>query len=199
MRAVLTMAALATLAAPAAAQTVAITGGRVFPVSGPVVENGTVLMRDGKIVAVGANVAIPADARRVDAKGRWVTPGLVNAATALGVQEIGAVTGTVETGPRTSQQAQRGVSASFNVWEGFNPASVLIPAARKAGITTAAVLPGGGLFAGRGAVMHLVVGGGLTEMLLRSPVVMVASVGENGGQTRGEQWSRIRELLDDAR
>ena len=202
MRAGLTTAALCALAAmgsTAAAQTVAITGGRVFPVSGPVIENGTVLMRDGKIVAVGANVAIPADARRIDAAGRWVTPGLVNAATALGVQEIGAVGGTVETTPRTSQQERRGVSASFNVWEGFNPASVLIPAARKAGITTAAVLPNGGLFAGRGAVMHLVIGGGLTEMLMRSPVVMVASLGENGGQTRGEQWSRIRELLDDAR
>jgi len=192
-------AALIATATVSRAQTVAITGGRVFPVSGPAIENGTVVIRDGKIVAVGSGVAIPADARRIDAAGRWVTPGLVNAATSLGVQEIGAVRGTVETLPRETQQRERGVSASYNVWEGFNPASVLIPAARKAGVTTAAVLPAGGLFAGRGAVMHLVPGGGLAEMLLRSPVVMVAEIGGFGGGTRGEQWARIREVLEDAR
>ena len=184
-------------ALPVQAQSIAITGGRVFPVSGPVIENGTVLIRDGRIVAVGSGIAIPADARRIDATGRWVTPGLVNAATSVGIQEIGAVGSTVETTARTTQQLQRGVSASFNVWEGFNPASVLIPAARKGGITTAAVLPQGGLISGRGAVMQLVPGGGITEMLLRSPVVMVAQLGAQG--TRGEQWSRLREVLDDAR
>ena len=71
------------------AQTVAITGGKVYPVSGPVIENGTVLVRDGKIVAVGANVAVPNDATRIDATGKWVTPGLINALTGLGVSEIG--------------------------------------------------------------------------------------------------------------
>lgn len=197
MRTQLFVAALVVAAAPLGAQSIAITGGRVFPVSGPVIENGTVLIRDGRIVAVGTGIAIPADARRIDAAGRWVTPGLVNAATSVGLSEIGAVGSTVETAPRTTLQQQRGISASFNVWEGFNPASVLIPAARKSGVTTAAVLPQGGLVSGRGAVMHLVAGGGLTEMLLRAPVVMVAEIG--GGATRGEQWSRLRELLDDAR
>lgn len=189
--------ALTAAAFPASAQTIAITGGRVFPVSGPPIENGTVVITNGRITAVGSGIAIPADARRIDAAGRWVTPGLVNAATSVGLQEVGAVGSTVETAPRTTQQAQRGISASFNVWEGFNPASVLIPAARKGGVTTAAVLPQGGLVSGRGAVMHLVPGGGLTEMLLRSPVVMVAQLG--GGATRGEQWSRLREVFDDAR
>jgi imidazolonepropionase-like amidohydrolase len=75
---------------------------------------------------------------------------------------------------------------------------VLIPAARKAGVTTAAVLPSGGVFSGKGAVIHLVLGGGLTEMLMRSPVVMVAQIGSSNG-TRGEQWARLREVLSDAR
>ena len=69
------------LFAGAPAQTIAITGGRVFPVSGPPIDNGTVLVRDGKIVAVGTNVSIPSDAARVDASGKWVTPGIINAAT----------------------------------------------------------------------------------------------------------------------
>jgi imidazolonepropionase-like amidohydrolase len=58
----------------ARAQTIAITGGKVYPVSGPAIENGTVLVRDGKIVAVGADVAVPNDATRIVASGKWVTP-----------------------------------------------------------------------------------------------------------------------------
>src|SRR6185312_3214574 len=59
----------------ASAQTIAITGGKVYPVSGPPIENGTVLIKDGKIVAVGASVTVPSDAEKVDASGKWVTPG----------------------------------------------------------------------------------------------------------------------------
>lgn len=197
MRASLLMLAATLVAVPLSAQTIAITGGRVLPVSGPAIENGTVLIRDGKIVAVGANVAIPADARRVDATGRWVTPGLVNAATALGVMEVGAVPSTVELTP-VAQREQRGISASYNVWEGFNPASVLIPAAVKGGITTAAVLPTGGLIAGRGAVMHLAPGG-VSDMIMRAPAAMVARLTNNQGGTRAEQIARLREVFEDAR
>src|SRR5215213_2326460 len=95
-------------ATAAAGQTVAITGGKVYPVSGPVIENGTVLVRDGKIVAVGANVTVPNDATRIDASGKWVTPGLINAQTGLGVTEVGAVPGTVD---RTAR-GDNGVAAS---------------------------------------------------------------------------------------
>ena len=80
--------------ARAAAQTIAITGGTVYPVSGAAIPNGTVLIRDGRIVAVGAGVDIPADAQRIDAAGKIVTPGIVNAATELSVVDIGAVAAT---------------------------------------------------------------------------------------------------------
>jgi len=84
--------AMIACAAPwVSAQTIAITGGKVYPVSGPAIENGTVLIRDGKIVSVGAGVAVPNDARRVDATGKWVTPGLINTLTGLGVSEVGQV------------------------------------------------------------------------------------------------------------
>src|SRR3954465_11769060 len=91
---------LLSAATAAAGQTIAITGGKVYPVSGPVIENGTVLIRDGKIVAVGANVTVPNDATRIDATGKWVTPGLINALTSLGVTEINAVQGTVDRSAR---------------------------------------------------------------------------------------------------
>ena len=72
----------------------------MYPVSGPRIERETVMLRDGRIVAVGANIPIPADARRIDATGRVVTPGFVNAGTQLGVVEIGAVRETRDASAR---------------------------------------------------------------------------------------------------
>jgi imidazolonepropionase-like amidohydrolase len=107
-------AALAALivAVPAGAQTIAITGGKVYPVSSAPIENATVLIRDGKIVAVGSNVTIPADAQRIDAAGKWVTPGLINAGTQLGLVEIGQVQDT----RNASAIGHDNVAASFTAW-----------------------------------------------------------------------------------
>src|SRR5690348_12597264 len=105
------------IAVPAGAQTIAITGGRVLPVSGAPIERGTVLIRDGRIAAVGADVAVPADAQRVDATGKIVTPGLVNAATQLTVVDIGAVANT----RNMSARGRDGIAAAFMVWDGLNP------------------------------------------------------------------------------
>src|SRR5688572_29191980 len=76
-------------ATPLAAQTVAITNARIYPVAGPVIERGTVVIRDGKIPAVGASVAAPGGARVIDATGKIVTPGLLDSSTGLGTVEIG--------------------------------------------------------------------------------------------------------------
>jgi imidazolonepropionase-like amidohydrolase len=189
--------------APAArAQTVAITGARVFPVSGPPLDNATVLIRDGRIVAVGATVAIPADARRIDAAKRWVTPGLVDAMTALGVTEISAVNNTVDVQPR----GREGIAASFRVWLGLNPSSVLLTPARNDGVTSVGVAPSGRFISGQAAVIDLVASTTTLDMLRRAPVAMVAYVGPVGGPpqgtgpaTRGELIDRLREVLADAR
>lgn len=189
------------IATPARAQTIAITGGTVYPVSGAPIARGTVLMRDGRITAVGADVAIPADAQRVDATGKFVTPGLVNAATALSVVDIGAVAST----RNVSARGREGIAAAFTVWDGLNPASVLLPPARAGGITTAVIAPRGGIISGQAAVLHLVEGTA-ADMVLRSPVAMVGQIGQIGGgpggtqpQSRGELMLRLREVLDDAR
>lgn len=186
---------------PARAQTIAITGGTVYPVSGAPIERGTVLMRDGRITAVGAGVAIPADAQRIDAAGKFVTPGLVNAATALSVVDIGAVAST----RNVSARGREGIAAAFTVWDGLNPASVLLPPARAAGITTVVIEPRGGIISGQAAVLHLVEGTA-ADMVMRSPVAMVGQIGQIGGtpggaqpQSRGELMLRLREVLDDAR
>ena len=186
-----------TAAHSSGAQTIAITGGRVFPVSGAPIENGTVLIRDGSIVAVGASVSVPADAQRIDATGKWVTPGFVNASTQLGVVEIGAVANTRDVNAR----GREGIAAAFTVWEGFNPASALIAPARNEGITSVVVAPGGGLIAGQAAMIDLLPGS-IADVLVRGPVAMIAQIDNPAGAStgaRGELLLRLREVLDDAR
>jgi imidazolonepropionase-like amidohydrolase len=185
------------LTQPAAAQTIAITGGKVYPVSGPPIENGTVLITNGKIVSVGTNIPVPANARRVDATGKWVTPGLINSSTQLGLVEIGQVADTRDMQAR----GRDNIAASFTVWEGLNPNSVMLAPARKEGVTTFVVLPTGGLVSGQAAILDLV-DGTTSDMLIRSPVAMVAEVGnaaQAGTSSRGELIVKLRELLEDTR
>ena len=181
----------------AGAQTIAITGGKVYPVSGPAIENGTVVIRDGKIIAVGANVTVPSDATRIDATGKWVTPGLVNASTSLGLVEISQESQTRD----ESAEGKDHVAASFTVWEGLNTTSVMFAPAREDGVTSVAVLPSGGLISGQGAFLDLV-DGTVTDMVLKAPIAMVATIGDKGAagvSSRGELLGKLREVLDDAK
>src|SRR5690349_23648663 len=141
----------AVLAPAVQAQTVAIVGGTIFPVSGPKIERGTIVMRDGRIVAVGADVAIPAGAERIDATGRWVTPGFMLAASTLGVELI--LAGDMAATQEDSLEGE--VKAAFNLAEGIDPASITIPVARLEGITTAVAAPTRGLIAGQAVLFDL--------------------------------------------
>ena len=194
----LALAASLTLGATlAAAQPVAITGARVFPVSSAPIDNATVLMADGTIVAVGAAVAIPPDARRIDARGKWVTPGLVHPATSLGILEIDVNAGTND----TAAAGDRGVAAAFRAWEALNPASALWAPARLDGVTHAVVMPGDGFIAGQAALVETLEAPAV-DMVRKAPVAMVADLNARaaaGARARGELLLRLRELLEDAR
>jgi imidazolonepropionase-like amidohydrolase len=184
-------------AVPAGAQTVAITGGKVYPVSGPPIEGGTVVIVNGRITAVGSGISIPADAQRIDATGKIVTPGLVNSATELGVQEVGFGAGPND----ESAKGKDNIAAAFTVWDGLNPNSVMFAPARKDGITSFVVMPNGGLVSGQAALLD-VVPGTTTDMMIRSPVAMIAQVGDvqsAGVNARGELIVKLRELLEDTR
>src|SRR5260370_40915694 len=85
---------VAGVAASAFGQTIAITGGKVYPVSSSPISNATILIRNGVIVAVGAGISVPADATTIDARGKIVTPGLINSTTELGLIEIDQVRST---------------------------------------------------------------------------------------------------------
>lgn len=182
---------------PAGAQTIAITGGRVFPVTGPPIEGGTVIVTNGRITAVGANLPIPAGAQRIDASGKWVTPGFINSSTQLGVIEVSQVNSTRD----MTARGKDNIAAAFTVWDGLNPNSVMLAPARNEGITTIAVIPAGGLVSGQAALLNIVPGT-TTDMIIKAPVAMVAEIGDAGSAgvgSRGELLVKLRELLEDTR
>jgi imidazolonepropionase-like amidohydrolase len=197
-RHVLVLGAACAFALPLNAQTIAITGGKVYPVSGPPIENGTVLMRDGKIVAVGKDIAIPSDAQKVDATGKWVTPGLVNAYTNLGFGDVG-----FSAGPR-ELRAKRGdgIASGFATWEGYNPQSTLIAPAREGGVTSVVASPSGGLISGQAAIVDLMDAMALTDVIVKAPVTMVAQIDDDESAqvgAKGELYGRLRDLIEDTK
>ena len=130
--------------------TFAIVGARVVPVTGPVIENGTVVIQNGKIVSVGAGVAIPAGAEKIDGKGLSIYPGMIDAATALGLAEIGqGANATVDVAEVGTMNAN--AKAIF----GVNPHTSHVNVTRVNGITTVLAAPTGGLISGQAAVINL--------------------------------------------
>jgi imidazolonepropionase-like amidohydrolase len=200
----LALALAATLPAAATAQgVIAIEGGTVHTMTGAAIPDATVLIRDGRIVAVGQNVAVPAGARRIDATGQQVTPGFIESGTQIGLVEVGAVAGTVDNQVAAlPNEVRTQIRAAFNPADGINPQSMVIPVTRIAGITTVVSRPSGGLISGQGLVMELD-GRTLDEMVIRSPVGMFARLGEAPtsavGGARGMTTLRLREVLEDAR
>ena len=198
MKAAILIAIIVIVAAAAAsAQTIAITNGTVYPVSGAPIPNGTVLIRDGVIVAVGPGVSVPAGATRIDATGKIVTPGLINSVTQLGVVEVSQVRDTNDVRATGTNR----ISAAFKVWEGLNSASALFAPTRNEGITTAIVSPEGGLVSGQAAVIDLIAGHA-TDMVRRAPVAMVAQIespNDAGTNARGELVGKLRALFDDVK
>ena len=148
----LLMLLAAVAATPAAAQTIAITNGRVAIGDGSApIENGTVVIRNGRIVAAGAGVAIPGDAQRIDAQGRWVTPGIVAGLTQLGLVEVSAIDIDNDTGANNSP-----FSAAIDVTPAINSAASSFAITRARGVTRAFVAPDAStaIFAGQGALIE---------------------------------------------
>lgn len=138
------LAAVAAGASPAAAQdrAIAFTGARILTMAGEPIENGTLVIKDGTIIAVGANVAIPADAERRDAAGRVIMPGIVDTHS-----HIGQVAGADGSGP---------IQPDVRAMDSIDPMSTSIDKARAGGVTTANIMPGSGhLMSGQTFYMKL--------------------------------------------
>jgi imidazolonepropionase-like amidohydrolase len=144
---------------------IAIRHARLVTVSGPVIEDGTLVMAEGRIAALGKDVTIPAGAEVIDAGGQVVYPGLVDGLTSLGLTEIGSVAGSVDT-TETGD-----VNPQVRAWIAVHPHSDLIPVARANGVTAAVAAPRGGLVSGQSALIRLA-GSTPDELLVKQPLAM---------------------------
>ncbi len=144
---------------------IALVGGTVHTVSGPTIEKGVVLFDKGKIVAVGTDVPIPANAVRVDISGKHVYPGLIEANSDIGLREISSVRGTVDALELGT------LNPNLRAETAVNPDSEHIPSTRSNGIALAATFPGGGIISGQAAVIMLD-GWTWEQMTLNAPAGM---------------------------
>lgn len=188
------------------AETTAITGATVHTV-GPngTIENATVVFADGRIVAVGDNVSVPAGATVIDAADKVVTPGLFTPIGSLGLVEVGFSAGPVDSDQRGDQ-----FTASFDVADAFNRRSTLIPINRMEGVTRALIAPNPGgmdeagnnssIFSGLATVVNL---GATGDSIDRRAAAMVVTLGQRGvdyaGGSRAAVLLQLRSALDEAR
>jgi len=196
---VLLFAATATSSAHAESRPLAITGAKVHVSATTVVEDATIVVQGGKIVAVGAGVTVPAGATVIDGRGKVVTAGLIDASTSVGLVEVSQVS-EANDGAFVATADDK-VHAAFRVTDGYNASSVAIPIARLGGVTSVVAAPRGSLISGQSALMRLA-GISTDAATVRAPLAMVATLGSQslgGSPSRGVVIERLRELLDDAR
>jgi imidazolonepropionase-like amidohydrolase len=133
-----------------AQDTFVLRGVTVHPVSGPDVENASLLVVDGKIAEIGdAKLKTPKTARTIDAKGLHVYPGMIDSATQVGMSEISSVRETSDVSELGDFKPQLRAAVAVN------PASEHIPVIRANGITAAMAVPDGGIIAGQASLLHL--------------------------------------------
>jgi len=153
----------------------AIRNAHIVTVSGPDIDNGTIIIRDGKIEAVGATINAPAGAQTIDASGLWVYPGMIDAGTSMGLTEVGqGASGTVD----TTEVGDLNPNAKAII--AINPHSAHIAVTRVDGVTSAVSLPLGGLISGQAAIINLV-GTSPQEMSVVSNSALVINYPRAGG------------------
>ena len=166
-----------------AGNNIAITGGRVVPIEGEPIDGGTVLITDGTITAVaGPDFTPPADAARVDATGKWVLPGFIDAHTHLGAREEGEGWAGHDTNELTGP-----VQAHVRVLDAINPADEGFRDALAGGVLAAGITPGSGNPIGGQTVAVRCWGLTVDDMVLRSPAGMKSALGENPKRVLGER------------
>jgi imidazolonepropionase-like amidohydrolase len=156
--------------------TYAIRGAHIFPVSAPDIENGTIVIANGKIAAVGANVSIPAGARVIEGRGLNVYPGMIDLGTSMGLIEITeqGATGWVDT------QEVGDLNPNSRAFYGINPHSSHIAVTRVNGVTTVLSSPQGGLISGQSALINLL-GATAPEMAIDRGAALVVNYPRSGG------------------
>src|SRR6516162_6333292 len=165
------------------AESTAIAWGRVVPVEGEPIEGGTVLLRDGKITAIeGPGHAIPSGADVVDAAGKWVLPGFIDAHAHAGVSEEAEGWAGQDTNERTDP-----VTAQVRAIDAINPADLGFRDAISGGVLAVNVNPGSANPIGGQTVAIKCWGRTVDEMVLREPAGLKSALGENPKRVYGER------------
>lgn len=190
-------------AAAARADTMAVVNAHIYTMAkAGEIKSGTVVVVNGRITAVGANVAVPRNARIIDAQGAPVTPGIFVAGTNLGSVEV-----DLEASANDGASTSKTISAAFDVHYGIDPNATTLPVARAGGVTHALVTPGYAnaegrelLFAGQAALITL---DAARDPVVRARAAMVLELGEGGaarvGGARGSSIQALKADLDDVR
>ena len=161
---------------------VAIVGGYVVPVDGPPVPGGTVLITDGVISAVGADVPVGGDVEVVDASGKWVLPGFVDAHAHVGVWEEGEGWAGADVNEMTDPNGAR-----LRALDAINPADEGFRDALAGGVTSCVVKPGSGNPIGGQTVAIKTWGRIVDEMVIKSPASVKSALGENPKRVYGDK------------
>ncbi|MBQ2058137.1 MAG: amidohydrolase family protein [Firmicutes bacterium] len=183
----------------------ALTNGKLFTVTNGVIENGTILIEDGKITAIGQDVKIPRGAKKLDCSGKWVTPGFIEAHCHVGIMgEPMSRPGP----PSDVNEMTDPITPSIDVLDGFDARAMGFKFAREAGFTAGCILPGSAnLIGGKGGTFKFKKACTVEEMYIPGTAVMKFALGENvklyGGKgkppmTRMQAAAFTREALQKA-
>lgn len=198
MRFLVLLAGAFLLASPALAETVLIQHGHVVTNSAAgVLQDGDVLIVDGRIASVGVDIAAPRGARVIDARGQWVTPGAFAAMSEIGLSEISG-----SGAPNDADIEGDLVAAAADAGRAFDPQVTAVAVTRMEGVTRAAIAPSEtkSMFGGRGALVAL---DGGADSVFRPSAFMIVELGETGatrtGSSRASLWPAFEAALRDAR
>jgi imidazolonepropionase-like amidohydrolase len=192
--------AMSISAVPVLADAIAVTGAKIHTMTSVgIIDEGTVLIKDGKIQQVIEGTSVPAGFTEFDATGKVITPGLIGAYTQLGLEEVSLSAGTVDA--RADQHPISTVGAAYDTQFAINSDSSIIPISRVEGFTSAASSLSSSemLFQGQGAIITLDDG---FDLVLKPQAFMSIDVSnggadENGG-SRAALWVALNSVFEEA-
>ena len=169
-------------------QEIAIKAGTILPISDAPIENGTILIKDGKIAALGQNIAIGADVRVIDASAKFVMPGMIDAQSRLFVID-------------SELNESRSIAPELDILDGLDPFIKEAPEVAAQGVTAVYITPGSrSLIGGSGVVLKLNGSKDVGKMLLKRDIAVKGAIGvssnnESSSLGRLANYSLIRESL----
>jgi imidazolonepropionase-like amidohydrolase len=186
MRSIRIAVAVALLAAaPAVAQErLAIKGGRIVPVTGPPIDDGVIIIRGAKIEAIGKGLAIPSDAKVIDATGKVIVPGFIEAHSSRGMDQ------TNESNPNVP---------FLSVVDAIDPSQEYFEDCRRNGVTTVAIVPGNNTMFGGQAAIIKTYGSIVDDMIMKRSAGIKISLKPVGDRNRMGHLATVRKELDSAR